>query len=65
MKLTPKNKSHIDSMNYEQLLSMWRFAPVGNSWFQDETGEYWEKRMKELRSNPNIDAVRASKQVGW
>ena len=67
MKLTPERKAIIDAKSYEQLLSGWRFAPVGDPWFQDETGEYWGERMKELRDAPGgQDAhVRASKTIGW
>ena len=64
MKLTPENKAHIDNLSYEGLLSRWRFAPVGDPWFQDETGEYWGKRMKELRDT-GANHVRASKTIGW
>jgi hypothetical protein len=64
MDLTPKNKAHIDSLSYEQLLSHWRFAPVGDPWFQGETGDYWKKRMSELRAQ-GADHVGASKRLGW
>lgn len=64
MKLTPENKQYIDSLDYEQLLRRWRFAPSGDPWFQGETGKYWSERMKELRKQ-GADHVRASKTVGW
>lgn len=64
MDLTEKNKAHIDAMSYESLLSQWRHAPVGNAWFQGETGDYWGKRMAELRS-AGADHVGASKSIGW
>jgi len=64
MDLTPENKEKIDSMSYEQLLSKWRFAPVGDPWFQGETGHYWGKRMAELRAK-GADHVAASKRIGW
>lgn len=57
MNLTPENKAKIDSRSYEQLLGLWRFAPLGDPWFQGETGEYWSKRMS--------DHVGASKHLGW
>ncbi len=63
MKLTEENKKYIDSLSYHSLLHRWRFAPCGDEWFQDETGEYWGKRMSELRSQ--CDHVRVSKDVGW
>lgn len=64
MKLTSENKRHIDSLSYEQLLECWRFAPIGDPWFQDETGQYWGTRMAELREK-GADHVGASKRIGW
>lgn len=67
MNLTDENKQHIDSLSYEDLLRHWRFAPSGNPWFQGETGQYWDKRMQELRDQPggNGRHVSASKAIGW
>lgn len=65
MKLTPENKADIDARSYESLLHGWRYAPVGDPMFQGETGEYWGKRMAELRDAPGVDHVAASKSVGW
>lgn len=65
MKLTDDNKKHIDSLSYEGLLSHWRFAAVGDPWFQGETGYYWAKRMREKKSEVGNDAhVSASKNIG-
>jgi len=64
MDLTSENKKKIDKMSYTQLLSAWRFAPVGSPWFQGETGDYWGKRMRELRDQ-GADHVAASKTIGW
>lgn len=63
MKLTPENKATIDAKTVGQLLSGVRFSPVGDQWFQDETGEYWLKRLAELRSQDNEAYVRASKAL--
>ena len=63
MQLTKENKEYIDSLSYESLLSRWRFALSGDSWFQGETGEYWSKRMGELRDQ--VDYVAISKRIGW
>lgn len=63
MDLTPENKDYIDSLDYKQLLRHWRFAPVGDKWMQGETGEYWGKRMNEIRIL--CDHVAISKQVGF
>jgi len=67
MKLTEENKAIIDEKSYIDLLSHWRFAPVGDPWFQGETGEYWKKRMQELRAQPGGQEihVKASKDLGW
>lgn len=67
MKLTDELKAKIDAKTYEQLLDRWRNAPIGDPIFQGETGEYWGKRMKELRSQPGGDSkhVAASKSIGW
>ena len=67
MNLTPENKAYIDKLSYQSLLSSWRFAPVGDKWFQGETGDYWARRVYELRNLPNGDDehVRASKSLGW
>jgi len=67
MKLTEELKRQIDAKSYEQLLSRWRNAPVGDAMFQDESGEYWGKRMGELRSQTGGDVrhTAASKSIGW
>ena len=66
MELTKENKAYIDGLSYRSLLSHWRFAPVGDPWFQGETGEYWGTRMKELRDTPGGDVTHslASKSLG-
>lgn len=65
MELTEGNKEFIDGLSYEHLLEQWRFSPAGNPWFQGETGEYWGKRMAELKSKLPDGGVGASKRVGW
>ncbi len=67
MDLTPENKEYIDAMSYNGLLSRWRNAPSGDTWFQGETGHYWSERMNELRSKPGDqeEHVRSSKSIGW
>lgn len=64
MDLTDENKKTIDDKSYTQLLSGNRFAPVGDPWFQGETGDYWLKRMAEL-IDQDADHVGASKAIGW
>lgn len=67
MKLTAELKAKIDDKLYEELLSEWRFAPLGAEPFQGESGDYWANRMSELRSEPggNERHVAASKKIGW
>ena len=65
MELTKEMKDKIDSLSYLDLLSSWRFAALGDERFQGETGEYWGKRMSELKSQDPTGAVQASKQLGW
>jgi hypothetical protein len=65
MNLTPDNKRTIDNLSYRDLLAHWRFAPVGDPWFQGETGQYWGKRMRELRDSGLVDHVATSKELGW
>ena len=66
MNLTPENKATIDATSYYSLLEHWRFARVGDPWFQGETGQYWDKRMAELRGQPGGEErhTAASKQMG-
>ena len=63
MDLTPENKEYINNLSHYELLSHWRFAPVGDKWFQGETGKYWGERMAELRSQNNAQAVQDSKAL--
>jgi hypothetical protein len=63
--LTKENKTHIDSLSYVALLSRWRFAPVGDPWFQGETADYWRDRMAALRDRDPGMHVETSKRIGW
>lgn len=67
MELTPERKQAIDNMSYEALLAGWRFAPIGDTRFQGEHGEYWAERMAALRSQPDGDKLhtKCSKSLGW
>lgn len=56
-------KDWIDNSNYEQLLSKWRFAPIGDPMFQGETGDYYYAVMSEKKLTANH--VQASKNIGW
>jgi len=64
--LTESIKNSIDSMDYESMLSLWRFAPSGHYMFQGEIGDYFSKVMKEKQSKlTDSERVTASKSVGW
>jgi len=66
MQLTEKNKKYIDSLSYEQLLSRWRFAPMGDLWFQGETGDYWGSVMNKKKEEiGQVKAAYISKDIGW
>jgi len=65
MELTPERKAVIDRMSIHDLLAGNRFAPIGDKRFQGEHGQYWLKRMSELRSQDNDAWVTASKSLGW
>lgn len=67
MQLTDQLKQKIDAMSYESLLREWRFAPIGSSMFQGESGDYFAARMAELRKCPDgdLEHVMASKSIGW
>ncbi len=65
MKLTPENKATIDQKTHLELLRGIRFAPVGDDWFQGETGDYWMERYGKLRAADPGGAVRDSKTLGW
>lgn len=64
--MTPDQKEWIDTASYEELLRKWRYAPVGDPMFQDDTGQYYSKQMAEKRKEiGNDEQVRASKNIGW
>ncbi len=54
-------KKEIDSMSQEDMAYKWRFAPSGDPMFQDEAGDYFEKRFKELGGFTS----EISKRIGW
>ena len=57
-------KQWVDSTEYEQLLSKWRFAPAGDPFFQGEMGDYYSKKMNEKREEVRPEAhTRASKSI--
>lgn len=65
MKLTQENKKIIDSLNYEELLRRWRFAPIGDPWFSGETGNYWKERMSYLKRKLGNEIHVKSSKKNW
>ena len=65
MKLTDELKQKIDNMSYADMLAKWRFAPIGDNLFQDDSGKYFSDRMFALRDAKPEAAVAASKAIGW
>ena len=63
--MTESQKNWIDNANYEQLLSKWRFAAIGDPMFQGETGKYYQEVMSRKRAENPDEHVAASKSVGW
>jgi hypothetical protein len=61
-----EHKDWIDNASYQQLMSKWRTAPVGDPFFMDDTGEYYAKIMSEKRNMiSSSEQVSISKNVGW
>lgn len=59
-------KQWIDKSGYVELLAKWRFAPVGDPFFQGEVGEYYTQVMKRKRNELSpAEHTAASKQIGW
>ena len=66
MDLTEDLKNQIDGMNYEAMMSKWRFAPIGDPLFQGESGTHFSKVIAEKRDKiSDAERVEASKNVGW
>lgn len=58
-------KQWIDTASYEELLRKWRFAPVGDPFFQGDVGEYYTQVMQKKRQEVgDAEHVRASKYIG-
>lgn len=57
-----KEKEQIDGMTHEQLAYLWRNAPTGHPLLQDETGQYFKKRLFEHFGGFTPEL---SKRIGW
>jgi len=64
MRLTKDVKQYIDSMNYERLLSVWRFSPVGTPMFEGESGDYYKQQM-DIKEREHTNPAMVSKVIGW
>ena len=62
MDVTPEIKKVIDDKSYRSLLYGWRFAGSSDEIMQGESGEYWGKRMAEIKP---ANHVQISKDLGW
>jgi hypothetical protein len=59
-------KNLIDAMPIREMLAKNRFAPLGDPYFQGETGDYFLKIMSEKRAAIGAEAwTQLSKSVGW
>lgn len=59
-------KQWIDNASYEQLLSKWRTAQIGDTFFKGDIGDYYVIIMKKKREEVgDAEHVRASKSIGW
>jgi hypothetical protein len=64
--MTPEQKQWIDNASYADLLGKWRFASLGDSYFQGECGTYYARRMetKRMELKPE-EQVAISKSIAW
>jgi hypothetical protein len=66
MVLSDELIAQIDAMPYVEMLRRWRFTAIGDPLFQGDSGDYFNRRMRALRSLPDGNAVHAAacKAVG-
>ena len=58
-------KRWIDTADYTELLRRWRFAKVGDPFFQGEVGDYYAKALAAWIDADPEGHTRASKAIGW
>lgn len=64
--MTDTMKNTIDNMTYEEMLSRWRFAAIGDPMFSGEVGDYFTAVFAQKRKSvSNAQHVQASKNLGW
>ena len=62
--LTPEKKTELDALTIRELLSVQRFAPIGDPRFMGAEGKYRMRRLSELRAKNPEEYVLASKSIG-
>jgi hypothetical protein len=56
----------IDSMDYQSMLELWRFAEIGHPYFTGEIGDYFAQSMSRKKSELDSGECSAiSKAIGW
>lgn len=64
--LTEFKKKEIDTMNFDEMLRLYRFAKSGHPMITGDVGEYFLSKFFERKKNMlHSDFVAASKRVGW
>ena len=58
-------RAWIQRQDYEALLRWWRFAPSGDPFFQEDTGDHYARVMAERRQQEPDGGAGASRRVGW
>lgn len=59
-------KAKIDLMSYAEMLARWRFSPMGDPYFLNETGKYFLERMAVVRKKiGDKKHFTISKSLGW
>ena len=59
--MTTEQKDQINAMSQYEMCKLWRFAKCPHPLLQDDTGDYFAKRLKEKGGfTPEI-----SKSIGW
>ena len=62
--MTSEEKTMIDSMDYEALLRLWRYASAGHPLFKGDTGDYYSKILAEKKVQAGNSASTISKSIG-
>jgi len=61
-----EQKKWIETASYKQLLAKYRFAPIGDPFFCESTGDHFQKIMRIRRQMVGDEGhVAASKALGW